>query len=134
MRDDRGRRVTKQWNARDLSELRGLYRWAHTPVWCRLVLLSLPVTAIAALALLTLFLATPLAFAGLALAAYTLIVLLALLPLTNAVFIPRALEREGRCKACLYDLKGVEPDPDGFSVCPECSAAWRLSPEQKRAP
>ncbi len=30
------------------------------------------------------------------------------------------------CAACAYDLSSHEPEPDGCTVCPECSAAWRL--------
>lgn len=31
------------------------------------------------------------------------------------------------CAACAYDLSSHEPEPDGCTVCPECSAAWRLT-------
>ena len=30
------------------------------------------------------------------------------------------------CLACLYDLSGLEPEPDGCTVCPECGAGWKL--------
>jgi hypothetical protein len=30
------------------------------------------------------------------------------------------------CLACLYDLSGLPPEPDGCTVCPECGAAWKL--------
>lgn len=33
-----------------------------------------------------------------------------------------------RCGSCNYDLAGLEPEPDGCRVCPECGAAWRLWP------
>ncbi|MEM1422931.1 MAG: hypothetical protein AAGH64_02900 [Planctomycetota bacterium] len=32
-----------------------------------------------------------------------------------------------RCVACLYHLGPLIPEPDGCTVCPECSAAWRLA-------
>lgn len=32
------------------------------------------------------------------------------------------------CLACVYDLTGVPPDSDGCTVCPECGAAWKLTP------
>ena len=31
-----------------------------------------------------------------------------------------------RCAACAYELRGVEPESDGCTVCPECGAGWRL--------
>ncbi len=31
------------------------------------------------------------------------------------------------CLACMADLTGVGPEPDGCTVCPECGAAWRLA-------
>ncbi|GJM19999.1 MAG: hypothetical protein DHS20C14_22120 [Phycisphaeraceae bacterium] len=30
------------------------------------------------------------------------------------------------CPACTYDLAGLEPAPDGCTVCPECGGAWRM--------
>jgi hypothetical protein len=33
------------------------------------------------------------------------------------------------CAACGYDLSSHEPERDGCTVCPECSAAWRLASE-----
>lgn len=36
------------------------------------------------------------------------------------------------CAACGYALKGLAPDPDGCTVCPECGAAWTL-PKLPRA-
>lgn len=38
----------------------------------------------------------------------------------------RAARRLGLCWSCGYDLRGMTPDPDGCTVCPECGAAWRL--------
>lgn len=32
-----------------------------------------------------------------------------------------------RCPSCRYSLFGLEPDPYGLLVCPECAAAWNLS-------
>lgn len=34
--------------------------------------------------------------------------------------------RNSICPACGYNLKGLEPQDDGCTVCPECGAAWRL--------
>lgn len=43
--------------------------------------------------------------------------------------------RELRCPSCDYDLTGVEPSADSCTVCPECSAAWRLdSPKYDPTP
>jgi len=36
------------------------------------------------------------------------------------------LPRHGFCAACLRDLTGLAPNPDGCTICPECGAAWRL--------
>ncbi len=36
--------------------------------------------------------------------------------------------RRHMCPACAYGIAGVPPRPDGLTVCPECAAAWRLSP------
>ncbi|GJM20042.1 MAG: hypothetical protein DHS20C14_22550 [Phycisphaeraceae bacterium] len=33
----------------------------------------------------------------------------------------------GRCAGCGYDLRGLDPEPEGCVVCPECRAAWRSS-------
>lgn len=38
----------------------------------------------------------------------------------------RALRRVGRCLACTYDLRELDPGDDGLTVCPECGAAWRV--------
>ncbi|MEL7472835.1 MAG: hypothetical protein AAGK04_05900 [Planctomycetota bacterium] len=32
----------------------------------------------------------------------------------------------GHSAQCGFDLAGVEADSDGFSVCPECGASWRM--------
>ncbi len=34
-----------------------------------------------------------------------------------------------RCPACGYNLRGLDPDLDGCTVCPECHAAWILAPD-----
>jgi hypothetical protein len=42
---------------------------------------------------------------------------------------PRILEEfltEECCPHCGYDLAGVTPGADGCTICPECSAAWRM--------
>ncbi len=31
-----------------------------------------------------------------------------------------------RCRVCNYELTNLSPEADGCTVCPECSAAWRL--------
>lgn len=31
------------------------------------------------------------------------------------------------CLGCEYVLRGIPPEPDGCTVCPECGAAWRLT-------
>lgn len=33
----------------------------------------------------------------------------------------------GYCPQCGYGIRGVRPERDGCSVCPECSAAWRIA-------
>jgi len=33
------------------------------------------------------------------------------------------------CLVCAYPLAELEPEPDGCTVCPECGAAWRISPQ-----
>lgn len=38
----------------------------------------------------------------------------------------RALRHVGRCLACTYDLRTLEPGDGGLTVCPECGAAWRV--------
>lgn len=43
-----------------------------------------------------------------------------------------ALVRFARCGACGYPLGGHEAESDGCTVCPECSAAWRV-PERSDA-
>jgi len=37
-----------------------------------------------------------------------------------------ALLKIGRCPSCGYALAGVEAEPDGCRVCPECGGAWRV--------
>lgn len=32
----------------------------------------------------------------------------------------------GRCRACDYALANLQAESDGCTICPECSAAWRL--------
>jgi hypothetical protein len=60
---------------------------------------------------------------------------LAVLPtiLTRRLFFRRRgrrlMLRERRCVACDYDLRGLPPEPDGCTICPECGAAWRLEGE-----
>jgi len=59
---------------------------------------------------------------------------------------PRMLERERStlhqefrsmlnsdpyCVACAYHLIGVPAEPDGCTVCPECGAAWNLTPQSQ---
>ena len=41
-------------------------------------------------------------------------------------WLKRYRQAAGRCRACDYDLARLEPEADGCTVCPECSAAWRL--------
>ncbi|HLP83448.1 MAG TPA: hypothetical protein VK157_03795 [Phycisphaerales bacterium] len=31
-----------------------------------------------------------------------------------------------RCPACRYDMRGLEPDEDDCTPCPECGAAWDM--------
>jgi len=38
-----------------------------------------------------------------------------------------ALLAESRCGRCAQPLDGLEPEPDGCTVCPECGAAWKLN-------
>jgi hypothetical protein len=37
-----------------------------------------------------------------------------------------ALKARGRCPACRYDIRGLEPDEDACTRCPECGAAWDM--------
>lgn len=32
-----------------------------------------------------------------------------------------------RCLGCRYDLSGLNIEPDGCRVCPECGGAWRVA-------
>jgi hypothetical protein len=43
-------------------------------------------------------------------------------------FAIRVCVKNGICSACGYNIKGLEPQDDGCTVCPECGAAWRLVP------
>lgn len=45
----------------------------------------------------------------------------------------REVIRAHFCPSCSYRLRGVPPEPDGCTVCPECGAAWRL-PDEEIAP
>jgi hypothetical protein len=36
-----------------------------------------------------------------------------------------------QCASCQYALDGILPEPDGCTVCPECGAAWKLSPSDE---
>lgn len=36
----------------------------------------------------------------------------------------------GHCGRCLYGLSGLRAEADGCTVCPECGAAWRLTPAE----
>lgn len=38
-----------------------------------------------------------------------------------------------QCGSCLYQLDGINPDPDGCTLCPECGAAWKLPPREPPA-
>lgn len=32
----------------------------------------------------------------------------------------------GRCAACAFSLRGIVPEADGCTVCPECGCAWQV--------
>lgn len=32
----------------------------------------------------------------------------------------------GHCPACQYDLRGLEAEADGCTICPECGGAWAM--------
>lgn len=34
-----------------------------------------------------------------------------------------------RCGSCVYDIRSTPEEPDGCTVCPECGAAWKLTPQ-----
>ncbi len=59
-------------------------------------------------------------------------VTIALLLWTNRAFVRHlrktgvALKARGRCPACRYDMRGLEPDEDACTQCPECGAAWDM--------
>ncbi len=40
----------------------------------------------------------------------------------------------GHCAACGYSLRGLKPEFDGCTVCPECGAAWRLARDTEPSP
>lgn len=41
---------------------------------------------------------------------------------------------EGACPSCAYQLRGLAPDADGCTPCPECGAAWRVSTAEHTPP
>jgi len=43
----------------------------------------------------------------------------------RGMFIAAAMVR-GLCPACGYDLREIDPEEDGCSVCPECAGAWKI--------
>jgi hypothetical protein len=43
-------------------------------------------------------------------------------------FVVIAFLEERRCASCGHDLTGCTPQEDACTVCPECGAAWRLTP------
>jgi len=45
---------------------------------------------------------------------------------SQAAPIIRAFLARSLCPACGYSLAGSEPADDGFTVCPECGAAWNV--------
>ena len=45
----------------------------------------------------------------------------------------RAVLAQRRCPVCGYDLESAARDAQGRAVCPECGAAWRLSPANEHA-
>jgi len=40
----------------------------------------------------------------------------------------RSMLAAGRCPSCGYGLDGLEVEPDGCVVCPECGGAWDRQP------
>ncbi len=36
---------------------------------------------------------------------------------------------QGHCPSCGYPLEGLDPEPDGCRVCPECGGAWAAPSE-----
>ena len=40
-------------------------------------------------------------------------------------WVQRRIDRS-ECGGCTFSLAGLNPEPDGCTVCPECGAAWRL--------
>jgi len=41
--------------------------------------------------------------------------------------VARLIIAEDHCATCGYSLRGVQPEPDGCTVCPECGSAWDRS-------
>ncbi|MFN0134246.1 MAG: hypothetical protein ACKVW3_17170 [Phycisphaerales bacterium] len=48
--------------------------------------------------------------------------------------ITHALVARRLCASCGYSLAGLGTEPDGCTVCPECSAAWRVPEPDPNAP
>ena len=44
----------------------------------------------------------------------------------HSIAISEAIVAEGHCAACGYSLRGLEPEQDGATLCPECAAAWNV--------
>lgn len=42
-----------------------------------------------------------------------------------------AMTRSGLCPSCAYGIGGIPSESDGCVVCPECSAAWRMTNEDR---
>ena len=125
MRDDRGQRVRMRWE--DLSHVKRVRsaRWRDAPRW-------FTASAIAGTLITIAYSAYVAVLGGLIDGLGSAIVLLLaewmlcsyLLPVVNTPIIARA---RGFCAACLYNMDGIPPDPDGCTVCPECSAAWLIN-------
>lgn len=43
-----------------------------------------------------------------------------------------AMLRRKRCPSCAFELRDIPGDADGYTICPECGAAWQLLPEDHR--
>lgn len=46
---------------------------------------------------------------------------------THGQRIAARLTSQAICSACGYHLRGISPEEDGCTVCPECNAAWRVT-------